>query len=181
MPQTIVEKMDAAMAKAEAGNVYVKDFKLAENPYQPHQASLAEDTKNMDKIWGKSKPKGAKTKDLREEIYRTYAIKPQVLYLLKNKIKWLNQGPTGGCFLTSLINLLQIDGKTQEVDKAFKTLVKNPKDSITISQLGSAAKFRKLYIDQMELEDDGYNNYYDPFHVLNEVIPELIINKVPLV
>lgn len=174
MDQTIVEKMDAAMVKAEAGNVYGRDFKLAENPYNPHEASLGQDTRNMDKIWGKSKPKGITAKKLRETLYSTYNIQPQVLYLLKNKIKWLNQGPTGGCFLTSLINLLQIDAKTQEVNKAFKTLVTNPKDSITISQLGSAARFRKLYIDQMNLEDDGYNNYYDPFHVLNEAIPELM-------
>lgn len=172
MPKTIVEKMDAAMTKAEAGGVYGKDFELAKNPYKPHEASLGEDIRNMNKIWGNSKPEGITTAEIRETLYITYKIQPQVLDILNNRIKWLNQGSTGGCFLTSLLNLLQFDGKTQQVDAAFKTLVsKNP---ITISQLGSDLKFRKLYLTQMGLFDDGYNNYYDPFHVLNEKIPELM-------
>lgn len=154
----LVEKIEQAWSDAKSGGTTGRDFKLAENKYHPHEVNTSGANQRMEDmwfndVWRKGTPKS--NKKLREKMYKKYKVFGNVKNMIEEEVVFINQGGVGGCFFASILNLLQLGGKKDTVNKALKKY-KNQ----SLAKLKQEANFKNLYTTQLGLFDCGYGTYY---------------------
>lgn len=170
---TLVDKMEDAKRKAEQpGGTTGEGLRLAQNKYSPHMdIGNRKREKNSQKMWWNDIwRKGNKNtnKSLRSETYAKYKVHDNVKHMVENNYVFVNQGKTGGCFLASVLSILQLGGKSQELD----TVLQNHNNAL--NKMKSGRSFEKLFLKDFNLEDDGYGTYWQPLQVLKKDVPDLI-------
>ncbi len=170
---TIVDKMDAAKRNAEKpGGTTGHKLPLANNPYSPHEdiGNRARARLSEKMWWGDILRKGnkAKNKALRGRVYAKYNVHENVKHFVETEYVFINQGPTGGCFLASVLSMLQLVGGSNDLDKMLRNY-RTP-----LSSLKSGKNFARLFLKEFGLEDDGYGTYWQPLHILQDQVPDLI-------
>ena len=172
MSKTIIQKIRDALEEANKtdGTTGV-GLALAKNPYFPHEDAPG-DNGRMEKMWWNGLwRKGTKksNKALRKKAYSKYKVLDQVQERIENDVEFLNQGHVGGCFMTSVLNLLQLGGKKEALNKVLAKY-----GSMSLKKLRTASNFKKMYLKEMNLNDCGYNTYKQPFESLEKKTPDLM-------
>jgi hypothetical protein len=171
---TVVEKMKQAKLQAEKpGGTTGDKLPYAKNPYSPHTMDLdkrAKETQSRNMWWNDIWRKGSKAKNkaLRAEMYEKYNVHKNVKHLVETKYVFINQGVTGGCFLASLLSMLQLVGASKELDNVLQTY-KTP-----LASLKSGKNFERLFLKEFKLVDEGYGTYWQPLQDLQTFVPDLI-------
>lgn len=171
--KTLLQEIVAAKRVADRrGGTTGKGTKLVENPFFPYEdISTVTRGRMMDEMWNNDDPgkkSVAKSKAKRAQMYDIYNVQPHVQDMIESKFVFINQGPTGGCFFTSIINILQMGGLGKQVDSVLKSY------GSSLKKLTRSSEFRKLYIKTLGLADDGYNTYLRPVQILTEIIPDFM-------
>ena len=173
--KTLLQEIVAAKRIADRkGGTTGKGTKLVENPYFPYDIdgiSMIARGRLLDEMWNNDDPGKktvAKSKAKRAQMYDIYNVQPHVQDMIESRFKFIHQGAVGGCFFTSIINILQMGGFGNQVDSVLQdygsslTKLKNPKE------------FKKLYIKTLGLADEGYSSYLNPVQILTEIIPDFM-------
>ena len=171
---TVVEKMEEAKRQAERpGGTTGYKLPYAQNPYSPHTMDLDKRAKDKleQKMWWNDiwrKGSKAKNKALRAKMYAKYNVHKNVKHLVETKYVFINQGLTGGCFLASVLSMLQLVGASKELDNVLRKY-KTPLASLKLGK-----NFDRLFLKEFNLVNDGYNTYWTPLHYLQTHVPDLI-------
>lgn len=171
---TVVEKMEEAKRQAERpGGTTGDKLDYAENPYSPHTQDLDNRAKARlsEKMWWNDiwrKGSKANNKALRATMYAKYNVHKNVKHLVETKYVFINQGSTGGCFLASVLSMLQLVGASKELDNVLR------KYKTPLASLKSGKNFERLFLKEFNLLDEGYGTYWQPLHVLQTSVPDLI-------
>ena len=171
--KTLLEEIVAAKRVADRrGGTTGKGTKLVENPYFPYEdISTVSRGRLSDKIWGNDDPGKhtvAKSKAKRAQMYDIYNVQPHVQAMIETRFTFIHQGSVGGCFFTSIINILQMGGFGNQVDSVLRDY------GSSLTKLTKPSQFRKLYLKTLGLADDGYNTYLRPVQILTDIIPDFM-------
>ena len=178
---TVIQKIRDALKEAntEDGTTGM-GLKPAKNPYFPHEYN-AGDNERMEEMWWNDlwrKGNKKKNKALRQQMYKKYNVLGNVQKIIENDVEFkendvqfefLNQGHVGGCFMTSVLNLLQLGGKKEALNEVLDKYGK-----MSLKKLSNDSNFQKMYLTNMKLNDCGYNTYKQPLESLEEKTPDLM-------
>ncbi len=171
--KTLLQEIVAAKRVADRrGGTTGKGTEDMENPYFPYETiSTITRGRLMDDMWGnddRGKKTVAKSKSKRAQMYDIYNVQPHVQAMIETRFKFIHQGAVGGCFFTSIINILQMGGFENQVDSVLQDY------GSSLTKLKNPVQFKKLYIKTLGLADDGYNTYLQPVQILTEIIPDFM-------
>jgi len=163
---TIIEKIRHAKSEADKKDGTTgKGLPLAKNPYFPHEQADG-DNKRMEEMWWNDiwrKGNKKSNKVLRAKMYKKYKVVDNVKDRIENDVQFLNQGHVGGCFMTSVLNLLQLGGQKDELNAVLKNY-----GNMSLKKLRTASNFKNMYLNKMNLQDCGYNTYLQPLESLEQ-------------
>lgn len=173
--KTLLQEIVAAKRIADRkGGTTGKGTKLVENPYFPYDIdgiSMIARGRLMDEMWNNDdsdKKTVAKSKAKRAQMYDIYNVQPHVQAMIESRFKFIHQGTVGGCFFTSIINILQMGGFGNQVDSVLQDY------GSSLTKLKKPKEFKKLYLKTLGLADDGYSSYLNPVQILTEIIPDFM-------
>ena len=169
---TVIQKIRDALKEAnKKDGTTGMGLKPAKNPYFPHEYNAGDNERMEEMWWNDLWRKGTKKKNkaLRQKMYKNYNVLGNVQKIIENDVEFLNQGHVGGCFMTSVLNLLQLGGKKEALNEVLAKY-----GNMSLKKLRKDSNFKNMYLKNMKLNDCGYNTYKQPLESLEEKTPDLM-------